>query len=112
MKKLTLFLFVVLWQEGFSQTHQDTILSLRQTASLYDLNFTDAEADSMIGNIYSWKRIYAKMHEQLPKNDLTYPFAFEPAPAGTVIPTAQKKINWEIPTGVSLPTNRNDLAFY
>jgi hypothetical protein len=112
MKYYLLSFFIVLSCEAFSQTHQDTIRSLQQTAALYDLNFTDAEADSMIGNINNWKRTYVRMHELLPTNDLAFPFAFEPAPPGTVIPTSQKKITWEIPANVQLPSNRNDLAFY
>ncbi len=95
-----------------AQTKQDTIKLLQQTAGLYDLNYTDAEADSMIANIASWRRIYVRMHQQLPKNDIPFPFAFDPAPYGYKIPVRQEKINWNIPSGIQLPTNRNELAFY
>ena len=112
MRILVLSICFLTALQSFSQSRQDTIKLLQQTASLYDLSFTEAEADSMIGNIYSWKRAYARMHEQLPKNDMALPMAFNPAPYGFVIPTAQQKINWTIPANVSLPKNRNDLAFY
>ncbi|HVK96159.1 MAG TPA: amidase, partial [Flavisolibacter sp.] len=97
---------------SFSQNKKDTIRLLQQTASLYNLNFTEAEADSMIGNIVSFKRIYARMHQQLPPNDLTFPFAFQPAPEGFKIPKNQQQVVWDIPANVQLPKNRNDLAFY
>ena len=42
------------------------------------------------------------MHQQLPKNDLAFPFAFNPAPHGFKIPTEQEKINWDIPSNVSV----------
>src|SRR6476619_5028433 len=90
MKKSLLAFLIILSMQVFGQSHQDTIHNLQQTATLYDLNFTDAEADSMIGNIANWKKIYVRMHEQLPKNDLAFPFAFQPAPPGTKIPSAQK----------------------
>lgn len=110
-KLLTLAALLSLLAAG-AQTHADTLRLLQQTASLYDLDFTAAEADSMVGNIQGQKRIYANMHKQLPKNDLPYPFAFNPAAPGYKIPTAQQKTQWDIPVNVMLPKNKNDLAFY
>jgi Asp-tRNA(Asn)/Glu-tRNA(Gln) amidotransferase A subunit family amidase len=112
MKRLAFVIFLATTIHSFAQTKADTIQLLQQTASLYDLNFTEAEADSMVGNIVYWKSIYAKMHQQLPKNDLLFPFAFNPAPYGFKVPTNQQKIVWDIPANVSLPSNKNDLAFY
>lgn len=112
MKKIACLPILFLALQVFSQTHDDTIKLLQQTASLYDLDFTTSEADSMIGNIYSWKRIYVRMHQQLPKNDMPYPFAFNPAPLGFKIPTKQQPIAWNIPSNVNRPQNKNDLAFY
>ncbi len=97
---------------SFAQTKSDSIKLLQQTASLYDLDFTQAEADSMLDNLVNWKTIYAKMHQQLPKNDLPYPLAFNPAPPGFKVPVDQQKIVWSIPANVSLPSYKNDLAFY
>lgn len=112
MKKFILFFFGMVHLHVFAQTHGDSIKLLQQTAALYDLDFTQAEADSMLDNIVYWKTIYARMHQQLPKNDLPFPFAFEPAPYGFKIPTAQRKMVWNIPANVSLPADKNDLAFY
>src|SRR5688572_8044953 len=52
------------------------------------------------------------MHKQLPKNDLAFPFGFNPAPSGFKVPMAQKKITWNIPSNVRLPENKNEIAFY
>src|SRR6476469_5658376 len=112
MKKLIFLFALVLALKTFSQTHNDTITLLQQTAALYDLDFTQAEADSMIGNIVNWKRTYVRMHQQLPKNDLPYPFAFNPTPFGFTIQTNQQNIVWTMPSNVSLPKNKNELAFY
>ena len=112
MKKIGLLLLLTTTIHSFAQTKADSIKLLQRAASLYDLDFTQAEADSMLDNITYWKTIYTKMHQQLPKNNLPYPFAFEPAPYGYKIPTAQQKIAWDIPANVALPTNKNDLAFY
>ena len=112
MGKYFLLGFVFFSLISKSQGRADTIQLLRQAASLYDLSFTEAEADSMIGNIAAAKRIYVNMHRQLPPNDLAFPFAFNPAPYGFKVPANQKKINWVIPSNIQLPKNKNDLAFY
>ena len=112
MKKLICFFVFLSSLKIFSQTHNDTIKLLQQTAALYDLDFTESETDSMISNIANWKRTYVRMHQQLPKNDIPYPFAFNPAPIGFKIPVNQQKIVWNITSNVSMPKNKNDLAFY
>jgi Asp-tRNA(Asn)/Glu-tRNA(Gln) amidotransferase A subunit family amidase len=112
MKKIVCCLIALLSLKAFSQTHSDTIKLLQQAAGLYDLDFTQAEADSMIDNISFFKSIYVQMHKHLPKNDLRYPFAFNPAPIGFKIPSHQQKIVWNIPANVQMPKNKNDLAFY
>lgn len=112
MKKLLSLFLLFITIMSFGQSHMDSIALLQQTARLYDLDFTQAEADSMIGNIAAWKSIYVKMHQQLPPNDLPYPFAFNPAPYGYKIPLNQQKVVWNIPSNVTLPKNREELAFY
>lgn len=90
----------------------DTIQTLQKAAALYDLDISAAEADSMTEGIREYTETYAQMHQSLPANGLLYPFAYEPAPAGFVIPTRQQPINWNIPANVQLPARRSDLAFY
>ena len=95
-----------------AQTKADTIQLLQKTAALYDLQFNASEIDSMTEGIREYSEVFSKMHRTLPANDLPYPFAYEPAPAGFVIPTNQQKINWQILANVQLPVNKADLAFY
>ena len=98
---------------AFAQTKSDTIQLIRNTVKLYDLDFTDAEADSMMDNINYDLGLYKGMHKTLPTNDIPYPFAFNPLPLGIKKETAKQiKINWDIPAKVELPANKNDLAFY
>ena len=112
MKKLIITLFIFSGIHLFAQNHTDTIKILQQNAALLDLNFTSAEADSMIDNISNYEEVYKSMHRNLPPNNLSFPFAFQPAPAGFKIPIKQQKIDWNIPLNISLPANRNDLSFY
>ena len=112
MKKF--FIILLLLASGIlrAQSKSDSINQIQSWAKWYDLDFTTAEADSMMDNLVSWKQNYAKMHQRLPKNDLAFPLAFRPAPNGYKIPLNQRKINWQIPMNVTLPKNKNDLAFY
>src|SRR6478672_8254353 len=112
MKNIAAFIILFCSLHSLAQNKADSILILQKTSSLYDLEFTAAEADSMLENIVYYKSIYAAMHKDMPKNDLPFPFAFNPAPAGVKVPMNQQKVNWNIPANVALPANRNELAFY
>ena len=95
-----------------AQTRADSIQDVRKTVKMYDLDFTDAEADSMLGNLNNYLLLYKGMHKTLPANDIPYPFAFNPAPPGMKVPSKKEKIAWDIPLRTELPANKNDLAFY
>lgn len=112
MRKLLVGIAIFTSLISTAQTKEDTIQWLQHTAALNHLNFSEAEADSMIGNIRQYNNIYSSMHRTMPANDLAYPFAFNPAPIGFTIPTAQQKNTWQLPANVSLPKNKTDLAFY
>lgn len=95
-----------------AQTKTDSIQLIRNTVKLYDLDFSEAEADSMLGSINNTLQLYKGLHLTLPANDIPYPFAFNPAPIGMRIPTNKIRINWNIPSDLELPANINDLSFY
>lgn len=94
-----------------AQNKQDSLRQLQEWARWMDLDFTTAEADSMLGTVEGFYRTYKAMHRTMPANDLALPFAFQPAPYGTPIPNAQKKIDWPLPQ-TYLPANKSELAFY
>jgi len=93
------------------QTKADSIQLIRNAVKLYDLDFTEAEGDSMLDNTIEYHDLYRGMHKTLPTNDIPYPFAFNPLPYGETVPTKQQKIVWDIP-GIQMPANKNELAFY
>lgn len=95
-----------------SQTRADSLQLIKNTVKLYDLEFTDAEADSMIGNLNNYFQLYKGMHRTLPANSISFPFAFNPAPAGLKVSTRRERIFWDIPLQTAMPSDRNELAFY
>jgi Asp-tRNA(Asn)/Glu-tRNA(Gln) amidotransferase A subunit family amidase len=104
-------LFLVMLSPVFSQSRADSIKEVQKSLKYYDLSYTDPEIDSMLDGLNQNKELYYNMHRFYPANDLTYPFAFIPAP-GMKIPTEQKGISFGVLGHVELPLNRNDLAFY
>jgi Asp-tRNA(Asn)/Glu-tRNA(Gln) amidotransferase A subunit family amidase len=112
MRPLLTCCYLFLWLCAKAQNRTDTIQLVKNNLKLYDLDFTDAEADSMIGNLNNYYQLYKGMHKTLPANDLSFPFAFNPAPPGMKVPTRREKISWDIPLRTELPANRNELAFY
>ena len=66
----------------------------------------------MLDGVKDNATLYKKMHTLPLANSLHYPFAFNPTPAGFVIPKKQEMINWAIPVNVAMPKNKNELAFY
>lgn len=112
MKQLVLLVCLFVFVQSRAQTKNDSIQQAQAFAKWLDLDFTSAEADSLLGELRDYTALYRSMHSTYPQNSLPYPFAFQPAPLGFKIPVTQAKINWDIPTNTVLPANRNELAFY
>lgn len=107
-----LFAFFLLPLLSVAQTKNDTIQLIQRTAALYDLEYSNAEADSLIDNLNNYSQIIKGMHKTLPENNIPYPFAFNPVPYGVIKQRMTQKIVLPIRTGLRVPKNKNDLAFY
>jgi Asp-tRNA(Asn)/Glu-tRNA(Gln) amidotransferase A subunit family amidase len=104
-------LLLICYAVSFAQTKNDSIQLIRNTVKLYDLDFTNAEADSMLDDVTANISVYKDLHRTLPVNSIPHPFAFNPLPFGETVPVKQQAINWELPS-VQMPANINELAFY
>ena len=107
-----LFAFFLLPLLSIAQTKNDTIQLIQRTAALYDLEYSNAEADSLIDNLNNYSQIIKGMHKTLPENNIPNPFAFNPVPYGVIKQRMTQKIVLPIRTGLRMPKNKNDLAFY
>lgn len=112
MRFLVAAIFLIAPACLLAQAKRDSIQLLRNTVKLYDLDFTEPEADSMLDNIKDFTENYVALHKTLPTNNIPYPFAFDPLPHGETIPTKQEKIVWDISNSIQMPANKNELAFY
>jgi Asp-tRNA(Asn)/Glu-tRNA(Gln) amidotransferase A subunit family amidase len=93
---------------------QDTIskADIPIAAKFLDLQFTEKEIDSMYGGLRDMLRNIKRMHGVSLNNNVQMSLAQSPVLPGMKFETKQQPINWNIPSNVQLPKNRNDLAFY
>ena len=111
--KTTLALFFSL-NTCFLSVAQDTITKadIHVAQKFVDVEFTQVEIDSMYdavrGNINDIK----KMHKLSLNNNVPMSLWQNPILPGMQFSTKQEPINWNIPAGIALPKNENELAFY
>ncbi|TAH19981.1 MAG: amidase [Cytophagales bacterium] len=110
-KQLTILVLVFLTFPIFAQS-KITKEQLEKTEQLFDLQFTESERDSALESIETYLKVYQTMHKNALKNWVSPALLFDPMPAGKKVNTVQQSIKWAMPTEVSLPQNKNDLAFY
>jgi Asp-tRNA(Asn)/Glu-tRNA(Gln) amidotransferase A subunit family amidase len=93
---------------------QDTLTKndLPAAAHLLDLSFTQTEIDSMYDGVKENMLLYRLMHKKPLNNNVPMSLWQSPVLPGMQFNDKQEKINWNIPSKISLPTNLNDLAFY
>ena len=102
--------FLMLAQNLFSQdtlTRKDFVTGEK----FLDLNFTDAEIDSMYFSVRGTVREIKKMHGYHLDNSVPMTLAHSPVLPGMHFNTIQKPVKWNFLV-VNLPKNKNELAFY
>src|SRR5688572_16448578 len=77
-----------------------------------DLQLTDAERDSLMDNLKRSQDLYKALHGYVLKNNVSPSLLFDPLPNGFQLNNNQLPINWNLPKEVSLPANREELAFF
>jgi Asp-tRNA(Asn)/Glu-tRNA(Gln) amidotransferase A subunit family amidase len=82
------------------------------TEKLFDLKMTSPERDSMITALESQLSDYKIIHSQVIDNSVPPAIWFNPIPAGVLFDESQRPIDWKLPVSVSLPADKNELAWY
>ena len=105
------FLALIIFSSVSAQSPIDTgTISL--AAQLIDIQLTAKEKDSMLNGLRSRARLFQRMHQHNLPNSQPYALAFDPTPRGVQVPLRQQPVKWNLPANISLPENRNELAFY
>jgi len=79
---------------------------------LFGMEFTPAERDSMLDNLNDFRTDYDALRKVDLPNDVAPALYFNPLPAGFKMATGPSSFRASVPGKVSLPTNRDELAFY
>ena len=82
------------------------------TEKLFDLTMTASERDSMITSLESQLSDYRIIHSQSIDNSVPPAIWFNPVPAGVVYNGIQKAVDWNLPSSVAMPADKNELAWY
>jgi Asp-tRNA(Asn)/Glu-tRNA(Gln) amidotransferase A subunit family amidase len=92
---------------------QDVSVSeIINTEKIYDLHFTDAKRDSMVNQLNANLQFYRYLHGFNLPNSVPLPNWFDPVLPTMTFNSKQRPINWNIPAGVVMPADTNQMAFY
>lgn len=85
---------------------------IKAAQKVLDLNFNQEEIDQLLRNVNQTLNGIKELHKYEIDNSTPPAFTFRPQHSGKPISTVQKQQNWQLPTNVQMPVNKNDLAFY
>jgi Asp-tRNA(Asn)/Glu-tRNA(Gln) amidotransferase A subunit family amidase len=113
MKKLLVAIIISIFS-GLASQAQDSLFKedLIPAARLIDLNFTDSERTMMYPDLKRNLNQYRRMHQLELDNSVPMSLWQSPVLPGMKFNSKQDPILWNIPADISLPKDRNELAFY
>jgi len=85
---------------------------IRNAEKIIGLEFTDAERDSMIGDLIEQLASYKNIHKISLNNNVSPSLFFNPLPVGFKISAEQKEISFSDYSYVKMPVNKDELAFF
>lgn len=110
MKK---YLFLLMLIPGFCLAQDSvTVTDIRAAEKIISLHFTEAKEDSLAGSVKDRSREYDKMHRFSLDNSIPMSMMQSPLLPYMDLDKNQLPVKFNIPAGVNMPVNKNDLAFY
>lgn len=109
----TIFLFFLL--SLCSAVHAQDSLTIKDIPAaerIMGLQFKQAERDSLFDDVKNNKKEYDKMRQYQLDNSVPLSTWQSPVLPGMQFNRKQKPLNWNIPTNINLPVNKNELAYY
>lgn len=86
--------------------------NISNAEKIIGLKFTNAERDSMLGNLEEQLKNYENIRKTELANSVSPAIIFNPIPVGFVFPEEQQPIKFSDYNYVKMPSDKNDLAFY
>jgi Asp-tRNA(Asn)/Glu-tRNA(Gln) amidotransferase A subunit family amidase len=91
---------------------QITVAMVKSAEKIFGLEFTPAEADSMLEELTDQRRQFAEIRQVELKNEVSPSLIFNPLPIGFELEKNQKTFAVSKIDKIKLPANREELAFY
>ncbi|MEP6926441.1 MAG: amidase [Ginsengibacter sp.] len=112
MKKFSFLLsFIFFFNICFAQD-SITVNDIRSAGKIIGLHFTEAKEDSLAASVKDRSKEYDKMHRFSLDNSIPMSMMQSPLLPYMDLNKKQLPVKFNIPTGINLPVNKNDLAFY
>jgi len=112
MKKAFYFIILIfLFHISFAQD-SITVLDIRSGEKIISVHFTPAKEDSLLGQVQRRAKVYDKMHHLPLANSVPMTMVESPLLPYMNLSKKQLPVNFEIPFGVKIPADKNELAFY
>ncbi len=89
-----------------------TVNDIRSAEKIISLNFTAAKEDSLAGQVRDRSKEYDKMHRFSLDNSIPMSMVQSPLLPYMDLSKKQLPVKFDVPAGVNMPVNKNDLAFY
>ncbi len=86
--------------------------NLKYAEKLAGLEYSNMERDSLLNGLNTALEDYENNRKIQLENSISPKIFFDPRPINYKNNEKQVEINWNIPTYIELPENRNDLAYY
>lgn len=113
MRNFFYLLLIFICSSSFAQqTDTITKADIKTSGKLISINYTEQEIDSMYVYVRNRTREYNKRYQLKLNNNVPMSLWQSPVLLGMQFETIQKPVLWSIPATVSMPANKNDLAFY
>lgn len=111
MKALSIFLLALILTSP-TLAQKITKENVENTEKLIDLQFNDAERDSMLGSLEEQKINYQNIRSVNLDNSVMPSVLFNPIPTGFNFPGEQLPVKFSDYSKTTMPLDKNDLAFY
>lgn len=110
--KYLLFLSMLLLSIMAGAQDKITVQDIRSAEKIAGLRFSGAKEDSLLEDVQSRAAVYDKMHRYALDNAIPMSLAQNPLLPYMQLNSQQHPVTFTVPGDISLPANRDELAFY
>ena len=93
---------------------QETVskAQIQSAEKMFAISFSDAKRDSMLSILAGKKNTYTYIHNKELPNSVAFPLWYNPMLPDMQFPQHQKPVLFNIPTNISIPKDKEALAYY